>query len=72
MHWNSLGEFLAMGNHGLYVWGSVVVMAVLMVVEPMLLLRGRKTLLERLKRQYRAERSEATRARAVSNHRSTA
>ncbi|HCZ13482.1 MAG TPA: heme exporter protein CcmD [Accumulibacter sp.] len=72
MHWNSLGEFLAMGNHGLYVWGSVVVMAVLMVAEPMLLLRGRKTLLERLKRQYRAERSEATRARAVSNHRSTA
>jgi heme exporter protein D len=36
MHWNSLADFLAMGNHGLYVWGSVVVMALLMVAEPML------------------------------------
>jgi hypothetical protein len=23
MHWNSLADFLAMGSHGLYVWGSV-------------------------------------------------
>ncbi|MCB1943218.1 MAG: heme exporter protein CcmD [Candidatus Accumulibacter sp.] len=64
MHWNSLGEFLAMGNHALYVWGSVLVMAALMVAEPMLVSRGRKTLLARLRRQYRAERSEATRSRA--------
>ncbi|SBT05352.1 Heme exporter protein CcmD [Candidatus Accumulibacter aalborgensis] len=55
MHWNSLSEFLAMGNHGLYVWGSVVVMALLMVAEPMLVLQGRKRLVARLKRQYRAE-----------------
>ena len=59
MHWNSLAEFLAMGNHGLYVWGSVAVMALLMVAEPMLLRRGRKKLVARLKRQLRAERSEA-------------
>ena len=56
MHWNSLGDFLAMGNHGLYVWGSVAVMALLMVAEPMLLRRGRKKLIARLKRQLRAER----------------
>lgn len=56
MHWSSLSDFLAMGNHGLYVWGSVVVMAVLMVAEPMLVLQGRKRLVARLKRQYRAER----------------
>ena len=24
MYWNSFSEFLAMGNHGLYVWGSVI------------------------------------------------
>ncbi|MDR2112388.1 MAG: heme exporter protein CcmD [Candidatus Accumulibacter sp.] len=55
MHWNSLSEFLAMGNHGLYVWGSFAVMAAAMILEPLLLARERKRLLERLRRQYRAE-----------------
>jgi len=59
MHWNSLADFLGMGSHGLYVWGSVAVMALLMLAEPTLLLQGRKRLIARLKRQYRAERSEA-------------
>ena len=59
MHWNSLADFLAMGSHGLYVWGSVAVMALLMLAEPTLLLQGRKRLIARLQRQYRAERSEA-------------
>ena len=63
MHWNSLAEFLAMGKHGLYVWGSVLVMAGVMLAEPMLVRRSRRRLVERLRRQYRAERSEA---RAVS------
>jgi heme exporter protein D len=45
MHWNSLADFLAMGNHGLYVWGSVAVMALLMLAEPILLLQGRKKLI---------------------------
>ncbi|HAY28316.1 MAG TPA: heme exporter protein CcmD [Candidatus Accumulibacter sp.] len=58
MHWNSLAEFLAMGRHGPYVWGSLLVMALLMVAEPMLLLRGRKRLIARLRRQHRAEASE--------------
>ena len=79
MHWNSFAEFLAMGNHGLYVWGSVVVMAALMIAEPMLLVRGRKTLVARLKRQFRAERAEAenrastqTSQRVATPHRSKA
>jgi heme exporter protein D len=55
MYWNSLSDFLAMGNHGLYVWGSFVVMAAAMILETMLLRRGRKKLLERLRRRYRAE-----------------
>ena len=58
MHWNSVADFLAMGKHGLYVWGSVIVMALLMVAEPVLLRRGRKKLIARLKRQFRVERSE--------------
>lgn len=56
MYWNSLSDFLAMGNHGLYVWGSVIVMAILMTLEPILLIGSRKSLIERLRRQYRAEK----------------
>ena len=65
MHWNSFAEFLAMGNHGLYVWGSVLVMALLLTAEPILVLRGRKRLIARLKRQYRAESTESRRASAT-------
>jgi heme exporter protein D len=55
MYWNSLSDFLAMGNHGLYVWGSFAVMALAMILEPILLRYSRRKLLERLRRQYRAE-----------------
>jgi heme exporter protein D len=55
MYWNSLSDFLAMGSHGLYVWGSFVAMAASMILEPVLLGRSRKKLLERLRRQYHAE-----------------
>jgi heme exporter protein D len=58
MYWNSFSEFLAMGNHGVYVWGSVIVMAVAMIVEPLLLINGQKSLVARLKRQFRAESRE--------------
>jgi heme exporter protein D len=58
MYWNSFTEFLAMGKHGLYVWGSVGVMAIAMLLEPLLVKRGHRQLIERLKRQFRAEKSE--------------
>jgi heme exporter protein D len=70
IHWNSLAEFLAMGRHGPYVWGSLLVMALLMVAEPMLLLQGRKKLIARLRRQYRAEAAE--RGQTAASGRSTA
>ena len=57
MYWHSFSEFLAMGQHGLYVWGSVGVMAIVMIVEPLLLIAGRKKLITRLQRQLRAERA---------------
>ena len=60
MYWNSFSEFLAMGSHGLYVWGSVGVMAVLMVLEPVLLIHGHRNLITRLKRQLRDEKSDRT------------
>jgi len=69
MYWKSLSDFLAMGTHGLYVWGSVLGMALLMLAEPLLLVRGRKTLLDRLRRQFRAEQDETVRARvAATSH----
>lgn len=58
MYWGSFSEFLAMGNHGLYVWGSVGVMAIAMLLEPFLVKRGHRHLIVRLKRQFRAEKSE--------------
>lgn len=36
MHWNSVGEFLAMGGYALYVWGSFGACALLMIAEPLL------------------------------------
>ena len=63
IYWNSLADFLAMGKHGAYVWGSFVVMAALMILEPILLARSRKSLIARLKRQYRAEKLDRHTAR---------
>lgn len=62
MYWTSFSAFLAMGNHGVYVWGSVIVMAIAMIVEPLLLIRGQKALVARLRRQLRAERLETDRS----------
>ena len=62
IYWNSFSEFLAMGKHGVYVWGSVGVMAVLMVLEPILVIKGQKGLIARLKRQFRADRNTSPRA----------
>jgi heme exporter protein D len=42
MQWNSAAEFFAMGGHGLYVWGSYVAAALLMLVEPWLAARRRQ------------------------------
>ena len=65
MYWNSFSEFLAMGNHGVYVWGSVVVMAILMILEPVLLIQGQKKLVTRLRRQFRAEQSDRSSGRST-------
>jgi heme exporter protein D len=48
MQWNSLGEFLAMGGYAFYVWSSLGLVALCMAVEPWLLLKRRKAILDRL------------------------
>lgn len=55
IHWNSVGDFLAMGGYGLYVWGSFGVTALVMAIEPILVVRQRKNTIARLKRQLRAD-----------------
>ena len=58
MYWNNFAEFLAMGKHGVYVWGSFAVMAFVMIAEPLIVVQGQKRLVARLKRQFRAEKAE--------------
>jgi len=43
-------DFFAMGGYGFYVWGSMIVTAVLMLLEPLLLRRRRQQLLRRIGR----------------------
>ena len=39
MNWGSASAFFEMGGYGLYVWGSYIACAVLMVLEPVLTAR---------------------------------
>ena len=55
IYWKSLDDFLAMGGYGFYVWGSFGLTALIMTLEPILVLRNRKNTLAHLKRQLRAE-----------------
>ena len=68
MYWNSLSDFLAMGTHGVYVWGSFIVMALVMILEPVLLVRSRKQLIVRLRRQLRAEKLDRDVLSSKENH----
>jgi heme exporter protein D len=45
MYWKSFDDFLHMGGYGLYVWGSYGMTLAIMVVEPMLAARRRRTAL---------------------------
>ena len=55
IYWNSFADFLHMDGYGVYVWGSFGVTALIMLVEPIVVARNRKTTIARLKRQLRAE-----------------
>lgn len=55
MNWGSPAEFFAMGGHGLYVWGSFGVCALLMIVEPIMARKRRNDILRSLRRERLAE-----------------
>ncbi len=48
-----MAEWFAMGGHGFYVWGSYAVTALFMIVEAILVVRQKRTLLQRLGRMMR-------------------
>jgi heme exporter protein D len=50
MEWSSWDAFWAMGGYGLYVWGSYAVTAAALLIEVILLRRGQRQTLRRLKR----------------------
>ena len=55
IHWNSFADFLAMGGYGFYVWGSFGATVLIMAIEPIVVVRNRKSTIARLKRQLPAE-----------------
>jgi heme exporter protein D len=63
MHWNSVSEFFAMGGYAFYVWGSLGLTALALILEPLLVARHRNKVVTRLKRELRAEELETTAAR---------
>jgi len=61
MHWNSAGEFFAMGGYAFYVWGSFGVCALALAVEVWLLRRDRRATIATLRRQIHAADAEGAR-----------
>jgi len=43
MKWHSVGEFIAMGGYGFYIWGSYVLAAVLIALEVILVFKRQRT-----------------------------
>jgi len=54
MQWHSTAEFFAMGGYAAYVWGSVGACAVAMAVEPWLVRRRHRQLVQALRRRNRS------------------
>jgi heme exporter protein D len=50
---SNISEFFAMGGYGFYVWGSYGVTALFMVVEVILVIRNKRTIMQRLARMVR-------------------
>lgn len=57
LFWNSWGQFFAMGGYGVYVWGSVGVFALFMLVEMLALRQRRRAALEVLADLRRDDRA---------------
>ena len=52
----SISEFFHMGGYGFYVWGSYEVTALFMIGEIIIVLRNKRTVIQRVKRMIRANK----------------
>lgn len=64
MNWGSWSNFFEMGGYGLYVWGSVVMTAVLVVGEVVALRLRRTALMTQYGRWLRAARRKSNEDKA--------
>ncbi|TRZ64134.1 MAG: heme exporter protein CcmD [Rhodocyclaceae bacterium] len=62
MQWNSVGEFFAMGGYAFYVWGSFGVTALALVIEPLLLKKRQRDVIDSLQRERKADERQGTTA----------
>ncbi len=51
-----MSEFFYMGGYGAYIWSSMAAAAILMLLEPALLMLKRRTVLQEVKRNIRLEK----------------
>ena len=51
-----MSEFFYMGGYGAYIWSSMATAAILMLLEPALLMLKRRTVLQEVKRNIRLEK----------------
>ena len=58
MNWESPAAFFAMGGYAFYVWGSFGACAILLIVEPILAVKRRTSILRSLRRERLAETLE--------------
>lgn len=58
MVWNSLGDFIAMGGYGVYVWGSFWACVIGLCLEWVLIKQRRKAVLKQLRRMALADELE--------------
>jgi heme exporter protein D len=56
MNWASWNDFFAMGGYAFYVWGSYCVTLILMIIEMVLLMFRRRSLIGQLHRTLGARR----------------
>lgn len=61
IQWHDASEFFAMGGYAPYVWGSVGLCALAMLLEPWLLRRRHRRILQALKRRQRGAQAAAAR-----------
>jgi heme exporter protein D len=56
MNWNSASDFFAMGGYALYVWGSFGVCALAFALEPLLVGRRQKNVMQSLRHRAQANK----------------